>query len=81
LEAADRGLRINAVCPAAITGAMDAEFTAYFGLTDDELYAQVPLGRPGTPEDVANAVLFLCSPAVAFITGATLTVDGGMAAK
>jgi NAD(P)-dependent dehydrogenase (short-subunit alcohol dehydrogenase family) len=81
LEAAARGVRVNAVCPAAIKGAMDAEFMAYFGLTEDELYAQVPLGRPGTPDDVANAVLFLCSSAAAFITGAVLTVDGGMAAK
>jgi NAD(P)-dependent dehydrogenase (short-subunit alcohol dehydrogenase family) len=71
----------RAVCPAAIKGAMDAEFMAYFGLTEDQLYAQVPLGRPGTPDDIANAVLFLCSSAAAFITGAVLTVDGGMAAK
>ncbi|WP_338013598.1 SDR family oxidoreductase [Aureimonas sp. AU20] len=37
----------------------------------------MPLGRWGTPEDVAGAVLFLCSPEAAFVTGATRTVDGG----
>ncbi len=42
------------------------------------LLAQTPLGRLGTPEDVAAAVAFLCSPAAAFITGATLSVDGGL---
>jgi 3-oxoacyl-[acyl-carrier protein] reductase len=60
---------------------MDEKFMDYFKLSKDQLFAQVPMGRPGTPDDVARAVLFLCSGDASFITGATLTVDGGMAAK
>ena len=41
--------------------------------------AQIPLGRTGTPEDIANAVLWLCSPAASYVTGHVLHVDGGMA--
>lgn len=81
LEVAAQGVRVNAVCPAAIEGAMDVKFMEYFKLSKKELFAQVPMRRPGTPDDVARAVLFLCSADAAFITGATLTVDGGMAAK
>jgi len=66
---------------AAIEGVMDEKFMDYFKLSKDQLFAQVPMGRPGTPDDVARAVLFLCSGDASFITGATLTVDGGMAAK
>jgi 3-oxoacyl-[acyl-carrier protein] reductase len=74
-EAGSRGVRVNAVAPGYITSDMTA------GLTDAQregLLAQTPLGRLGTPEDVAAAVAFLCSPAAAFITGATLSVDGGL---
>ncbi len=81
LEAARHGIRINAVCPAAIEGAMDALFMSHFHLAKAELASAVPLRRAGTPEDVAAAVLFLCSPEASFITGAVLAVDGGMSAQ
>ncbi len=81
LEAARHGIRVNAVCPAAITGAMDELFMSHFHLAKDELAAAVPLRRAGTPEDVAAAVLFLCSAEASFITGAVLAVDGGMSAQ
>ena len=74
-EAGGRGVRVNAVAPGYITTDMTAD------LSDAQrggLLAQTPLGRLGTPEDVAAAVAFLCSPAAAFITGATLSVDGGL---
>ncbi len=81
LEVAAHGIRVNAVCPAAIEGAMDALFMDYFHLTKEQLAAAVPLGRAGAPDDVAGAVLFLCSADASFITGATLAIDGGMTAQ
>jgi NAD(P)-dependent dehydrogenase (short-subunit alcohol dehydrogenase family) len=50
------------------------------GLSEEQMASYVPIGRIGTPEDVAEAVLFLCSDQAPYITGATLEVDGGMSA-
>ena len=77
LEYADQGIRINAVAPAAIKTAMtDRSF-----FHDDKLTAGViarhPIGRVGVPEEVANAVVWLCSDRASFTTGHTLPVDGG----
>jgi len=74
-ELAPRGITVNAVAPGYIATDMTA------GLPDrvkEELFKGIPLGRPGTPEDVAAAVLFLASAAADYITGQTLHVDGGM---
>jgi 3-oxoacyl-[acyl-carrier protein] reductase len=74
-ELASRGITVNAVAP----GFIDTDMTR--ALSDEQrgtLLSQIPLGRLGTPEDVAAAVLFLCSPAGAYITGETLHVNGGM---
>lgn len=74
-EVASRNIQINAVAPGFIQTAMTN------GMKDDlkaALVKEIPAGRLGTPEDVAQAVLFLCSPAADYITGQTLTVDGGM---
>ncbi len=74
-EVASRNIQINAVAPGFIE-------TAMTGSMKDDLKAsilkEVPAGRLGLPEDVANAVLFLCSPQANYITGQTLTVDGGL---
>ena len=74
-EVASRNIQINAVAPGFIE-------TAMTGSMKDELKAailkDIPAGRLGLPDDVAQAVLFLCSPAAGYITGQTLTVDGGM---
>ncbi len=74
-EVASRNIQINAVAPGFIQTAMTD------GMKDElkaALVKEIPAGRLGTPEDVAQAVLFLCSPAADYITGQTLTVDGGM---
>ena len=80
LEVASLGIRVNAVCPAAIEGAMDELLMSHFQMTKEQLAAAIPLGRAGAPEDVAAAVLFLCSDEAGFITGAALTIDGGLSA-
>jgi len=79
LELAPRRIRVNAVAPGPIPTEVFMEF---FDATEDDLPRlaedlQVPLGRLGRPEDIANAVLFLASPAAAWITGQVLAVDGG----
>lgn len=74
-EVASRNIQINAVAPGFIQTAMTDT------MKDDikaSIVKEIPAGRLGTPEDVAQAVLFLCSPAANYITGQTLTVDGGM---
>ncbi len=74
-EMASRSITVNAVAP----GYIETELTA--GLGDQvraAILEAIPLGRLGTPQDVASLVCFLASDAAAYITGQTLTVDGGM---
>jgi 3-oxoacyl-[acyl-carrier protein] reductase len=74
-EIGSRGITVNVVAP----GFVDTDMTR--ALTDDQrtaLLGQIALGRFGAPEDIAQAVLFLASPAAAWITGETLHVNGGM---
>jgi NAD(P)-dependent dehydrogenase (short-subunit alcohol dehydrogenase family) len=80
LENAGFGIRINALCPSAIDGVMLRGFMENRGLSEEQMVSYVPIGRIGKPEDVAEAVLFLCSDKASYITGATLQVDGGMSA-
>lgn len=74
-ELASRGITVNAVAPGFITTDMTA------GLSDEikkTIQAQIPLGKTGTPEDIASAVAFLASAEASYITGQVLCVDGGM---
>lgn len=74
-EMASRGITVNAVAP----GYIETELTAGLGeQVRAAILETIPLGRLGTPQDVANLVCFLASDAAAYITGQTLTVDGGM---
>ncbi|MEO9135120.1 MAG: 3-oxoacyl-ACP reductase FabG [Casimicrobiaceae bacterium] len=75
LEVGSRDITVNCVAP----GFIDTNMTQALSQPQrDALLARIPLGRLGTPEDVAYAVLFLASPRAAYITGATLHVNGGM---
>ncbi|MBR0061912.1 MAG: 3-oxoacyl-[Selenomonadaceae bacterium] len=75
-ELASRGVTVNAVAP----GFINTDMTAALSEKVKEVMMQeIPAGRMGTPEDVANAVAFLVSDEAAYITGQVLSVDGGMA--
>lgn len=78
VDYADRGIRVNAVAPSAVESGANAtqpeEVRARIG-------SHLPLGRLATPAEVAEAVLWLASPAASFTTGAILTVDGGKGAR
>lgn len=77
LELGPRGIRVNAVAPGLIdNGALGEQWPA--GVA--RWHAAAPLHRLGTPSDIADAVLFLASPAARWITGSTLVVDGGVLA-
>ncbi len=74
-EVASRAITVNAVAPGYIATAMTDV------LTDAQKAAMlsvVPLGRPGTEEEVAHAISFLCSPGASYITGHTLDINGGL---
>jgi NAD(P)-dependent dehydrogenase (short-subunit alcohol dehydrogenase family) len=84
LDHAEENIRINAVCPTDIMTPMLTNEFRTTGLTDAEglaaLAEAIPMGRVGTPEEVARAVLFLASDQASFITGVGLPVDGGITA-
>lgn len=79
LEVASKNIRVNAICPGAVeTPLLRATFPT------EESYRQfaenTPMGRIAAPEDVAGAVLWLCSPAGAFVTGTAIPIDGALTA-
>ena len=80
LEYAPRGIRINAVCPGTIATPMVADMEAKGELDMAEAIRNQPIGRLGTADEIAAAVLWLCSPGASFVVGVALPVDGGYTA-
>ena len=81
LEYAPRGIRINAVCPGTIETPMVASMINKGELEMEAAIANQPIGRLGQPEEIAAAVLWLCSPGASFVIGVALPVDGGYTAQ
>ena len=81
LEYAPRGIRINAVCPGTIATPMVTDMIDDGELDLADAIANQPINRLGEPEEIAAAVLWLCSPGAGFVVGVALPVDGGYTAR
>ncbi|WP_017317676.1 SDR family oxidoreductase [Mastigocladopsis repens] len=81
LDYAKQGIRINAINPGLIATDMMDRLVDDVGGTADDLASTVPMGRMGQPEEIAQAVVFLCSDTASYITGQPLVVDGGFTAN
>ena len=86
LEYVDSNIRINSVCPGIIqTSGLDRTFEKVPGFSSEEVkqwgLSQVPMKRFGRPEEVASAVLWLCSDESSYVTGHSLIIDGGIHCK
>jgi NAD(P)-dependent dehydrogenase (short-subunit alcohol dehydrogenase family) len=81
LEYAPRGIRVNAVCPGTIETPMVADMITKGELTVADAEAGQPIGRLGRGDEIAAAVLWLCSPGASLVVGVALPVDGGYTAR
>lgn len=81
LENAKNNIRVNAVCPGVINTPMIERFTHSDPVAEAQLTAGEPVGRLGNPEEIASAVVWLCSDGASFTTGQALAVDGGWVAQ
>ena len=81
LEYAPRGIRVNAVCPGTIETPMVQDMNDKGELDVPEAVKNQPIGRLGQADEIAAAVLWLCSPAASFVLGVALPVDGGYTAR
>ncbi|MEH2376445.1 SDR family oxidoreductase [Nostoc sp.] len=77
LDYAAQNIRVNAVCPGYINTPMMDRFTGGTAEGRAKVIAQEPIGRMGKPEEIASAVLWLCSDAAAFVVGHAMVIDGG----
>jgi len=74
------GIRVNAVCPGTVDTPWVRRLVEDAGESLEELTARQPLGRLGTPEEIAEAVAYLASDAASFVTGSVFVIDGGLSA-
>ena len=81
LDYAKENVRCNAVCPGVIHTPMIDRFTGGDPAAMEAMIATEPVGRLGKPEEIADAVVYLCSDEASFITGAAIPVDGGFVAQ
>jgi NAD(P)-dependent dehydrogenase (short-subunit alcohol dehydrogenase family) len=81
LEYASRGIRINAICPGTIETPMVTQMIDSGDLDREQAAADQPIARLGTAEEMAAAVLWLCSPGASFVIGVALPIDGGYTAQ
>jgi len=81
LTYAKKNIRVNAVSPGTIATEMFSRIETDNPAAGAAIKAAHPVGRTGTPEEVASAVLWLCSDGASFITGQTLAIDGGYTAQ
>jgi NAD(P)-dependent dehydrogenase (short-subunit alcohol dehydrogenase family) len=79
VDYAQEGIRINAVCPGYIRTPMIEGILSDPG-AEERVVSRHPMHRLGTPEEIAEAVVWLCSDAASFVTGHAMTVDGGYVA-
>ena len=81
LEYAKLAIRVNAVCPGVIATPMVERVSGNRPDVLEKMIAAEPIGRSGTPQEIADAVVWLCSDAASFVTGHAMTVDGGVVAQ
>jgi NAD(P)-dependent dehydrogenase (short-subunit alcohol dehydrogenase family) len=80
VEYGARGIRVNAICPGTARTPMIANAIDAFPEIGEDLVSRLPIGRLATPEEIAEAALWLCSDASSFVLGAVIPVDGGYTA-
>ena len=81
IEYAQSGIRVNAVCPGYILTPLLEQGLLSDPGQEEKIIGRHPMGRLGTPEEIAESVVWLCSDAASFVTGHTMTVDGGYVAQ
>lgn len=81
LEFAKQNIRVNAISPAGIETDMFQRFTDHDAKKFQQMADAHPVGRIGKPEEIASAVIWLCSPGASFVTGHNMTIDGGYTAQ